>query len=539
MFGFVNDKAALPFPAPETRSPADSLLRRRDNMNIKPQLNDFESYLKGAAKDKPVRENSFKTADNQAMERRNERVEYKETDSARQAVKEDNGPKPEDDGRKDVYGAANKNGVSNDQADTDNVSAQTPEQPVADDPASMSGGASITVIAAAQAQNITSLVQMPAMVVTELTEPVAGVQPVDTASGDQLTQLQVNLAAGELPGNQQPEAAAETVTGNQQNTAVQTAATGQNAADSLMGVTQQDTGAANGPMAAAFNQAMNEAMAERMAAETAPKDTGSREPAQSQVKTNTVARDGSKESALNSAVLEVFQDKVDAQAATKSLVQSKENLQQSLQNPELGKTLAAGAESKPLNLAVLQTQLAVGENPDKTGSVPVMPLQQHPLPGGQFSEITGATAPAAGKEPLFSQIMEHARLMLSGNQSELEMSLKPDHLGKLQLKVSIENQVVTARFVAESQQVKQIIETNLNQLRDQLRENGLQVDYLSVSVGTGTGDQLFSQNAGNQSQSGSGHDSRPYTDDMSGISLDGDTVPAPKSLQDTVIDLIA
>jgi flagellar hook-length control protein FliK len=529
MIGLTNEKAALPFPAPESKSTVDNLYQRKENVNRKSGPSGFENYLKAAAteKNKPVRETGSKAADQQAIDRRDRGMDNKIPDS-KQAVKEDKGLQK--DARDDVESKTEDN--------TD-VSAKTPEQPVTDSPVAQSGESQNAAIAGAQAQSMNPGVQTVVEEGIQLTELIAGVQSADAVAGNDGAQLQMNLPTGALLNSQVSETPVETVAGNQQTIEAQPTATGQNAVDALMGLTQNPN-SATGETSAASNQMMNEAIAALMNAETPKKDNSAPKTAnQPQIKTAESTANGLKGTVVNASVLEVFQDKVTTEAATQSLVQSKDELHQSLRNAAVENSMAADAGNKPLNLAVLQTQLAVGENPDQANAVPVTPLQQQQLPGGQFQEITGTTAQTAGKDQLFTQIMDHAKLMLSGNQSEMEMSLKPDHLGKLQLRVLVENQVVTARFMAESQQVKQIIETNLNQLRDQLRENGLQVDLLSVSVGTGTGEQLFNQTAGNPNQSGNSRDSRSYTDDMSDSSIAGDTVSAPKSLQETVIDLIA
>jgi len=46
-----------------------------------------------------------------------------------------------------------------------------------------------------------------------------------------------------------------------------------------------------------------------------------------------------------------------------------------------------------------------------------------------------------------------------------------------------DNGIITARFVAENYQVKEIIESNFNTLHESLNAQGLNVSQLSVSVG--------------------------------------------------------
>jgi len=100
--------------------------------------------------------------------------------------------------------------------------------------------------------------------------------------------------------------------------------------------------------------------------------------------------------------------------------------------------------------------------------------------------IKGPEKPAGEIVPprneIVFQIVEKAKVVLDGKKSEMVMDLKPDNLGKLSLKVVTENGIVMAKFVAESQQVKQVIETNMQLLRDSLEKQGMHIQGFSVSV---------------------------------------------------------
>jgi len=69
------------------------------------------------------------------------------------------------------------------------------------------------------------------------------------------------------------------------------------------------------------------------------------------------------------------------------------------------------------------------------------------------------------------------------NISQIKITLKPDYLGDVSLKIVSENGIVSAQFTAENQRVKEIIESNFNNLKNMLDEQGVQVSALSVSVG--------------------------------------------------------
>jgi len=94
------------------------------------------------------------------------------------------------------------------------------------------------------------------------------------------------------------------------------------------------------------------------------------------------------------------------------------------------------------------------------------------------------------REQVFQQIIQKAHLLVAGEHAELNIQLKPDHLGKLTMQVVVENGLVTAKFAAESMQVKELIEANLGNLRQTLTNQGLKVDQITVSVNQG-GDQML------------------------------------------------
>lgn len=92
---------------------------------------------------------------------------------------------------------------------------------------------------------------------------------------------------------------------------------------------------------------------------------------------------------------------------------------------------------------------------------------------------------------IFGQIAQKAKLMVAPGVTEMQIQLKPEVLGKLNLTISSENGMVTAKFNAESHTVKAIIEANLSSLKDALTQQGVKVDQLVVDVGTQSHQQGF------------------------------------------------
>lgn len=93
------------------------------------------------------------------------------------------------------------------------------------------------------------------------------------------------------------------------------------------------------------------------------------------------------------------------------------------------------------------------------------------------------------KAEVTAQIIEKAETMIREDKSEMILQLKPDSLGKISLKIIHERGEIIARFVAESEQVKAVLEGNMQLLKDSLQKSGVMVQSLEVSVGQQGGNQ--------------------------------------------------
>lgn len=95
---------------------------------------------------------------------------------------------------------------------------------------------------------------------------------------------------------------------------------------------------------------------------------------------------------------------------------------------------------------------------------------------------------------VIKQVSEKIDVNLLEDKSEMIIKLKPDHLGKVTVEIAVENGNITAKFLAESQKVKEILEASMQDLKDHLANQGMVVQDLSVSVGNGGRGPLFEQN---------------------------------------------
>lgn len=82
-----------------------------------------------------------------------------------------------------------------------------------------------------------------------------------------------------------------------------------------------------------------------------------------------------------------------------------------------------------------------------------------------------------------SEIAQKAGAFLSKDRNEMNIQLSPENLGKITIKIGLNDGSLTGKIYAENFSVKEIIEANLDQLRDSLGEKGLNIAGLDVEVG--------------------------------------------------------
>ena len=203
----------------------------------------------------------------------------------------------------------------------------------------------------------------------------------------------------------------------------------------------------------------------------------------------------------------------DVVPVTDNAMDMQENLQQNLyrQNqPKFSETkLVANEEGEMVSQLVEE---AVGDKvPPQTEPARVVhnesisAFQQsldENLTGAKMSAEVNQTQNMQEDFDVPKQIVEQARLLRRGEDTQMVIKLHPDHLGELTLKVSVSaNGAVNASFHSDNAQVRAIIENTLVQLKQELNNQGLKVDNVDVYAGLtdghlpqGEGQQSWQQN---------------------------------------------
>lgn len=97
------------------------------------------------------------------------------------------------------------------------------------------------------------------------------------------------------------------------------------------------------------------------------------------------------------------------------------------------------------------------------------------------------------------QIVQQIKVVIRPEQTDMQMTLHPEHLGRLQLAVTSKDGVMTASFTVQNEMVKQALEAQMQDLKNAFTEQGLKVEAVEVNVSTSEFTQE-DQTGGNQQQ---------------------------------------
>lgn len=95
---------------------------------------------------------------------------------------------------------------------------------------------------------------------------------------------------------------------------------------------------------------------------------------------------------------------------------------------------------------------------------------------------------AVPEKAVLHQITTKFQLLTGQHGSEVRVQLKPDQLGSIKISIEVVQDTVTTRMQVENEKVKQIIESNMQTLKNALEESGIKVEKFEVTVDQGQGE---------------------------------------------------
>jgi flagellar hook-length control protein FliK len=115
------------------------------------------------------------------------------------------------------------------------------------------------------------------------------------------------------------------------------------------------------------------------------------------------------------------------------------------------------------------------------------------------SAASSGTEPLSASQPkdLIYQVAERIQFQIREGKGEMRIQLKPDGLGRLEIKAQTTANGVVARISTETSSMKTYLESNLQLLQQNLQDQGLKVERIQVIVQNESDSQAAS---GHQSQ---------------------------------------
>ena len=118
----------------------------------------------------------------------------------------------------------------------------------------------------------------------------------------------------------------------------------------------------------------------------------------------------------------------------------------------------------------------------ETVSVHKVHSQQSTMTVGTQTTTSASNQVNISKEDVLAQIHSKLQMMNSTSNTKLTMVLNPESLGKVSIQLMNTKDGLTAELQVASQAVKDILDSNLSNLKDTLSAQGVQVNDMSVKV---------------------------------------------------------
>lgn len=83
---------------------------------------------------------------------------------------------------------------------------------------------------------------------------------------------------------------------------------------------------------------------------------------------------------------------------------------------------------------------------------------------------------------IMDQIMDHMKIQLKPGMEQLQLQLHPESLGTVHIQLTNKGGEITAQFHVQNETVKAAIESQVAELRESLREQGVKVEAVEVTV---------------------------------------------------------
>ncbi len=170
-----------------------------------------------------------------------------------------------------------------------------------------------------------------------------------------------------------------------------------------------------------------------------------------------------------------------------------------------------GEEIQPAAQQELTTDTSTTTNPMMSltdlqkAQLAATPLEKSAVPTMNAANFTGE---------MTEHVLKNMKITLAGGISEAKISLFPKNLGHIDVKLTMHDGQLVAHFAAETLAGKQMLESQLPQLRQALQSQGLQVEKLEVTQNAEMQSSMFQDGRQGQSSNQSQRQSKDRSIDF-------------------------
>lgn len=208
------------------------------------------------------------------------------------------------------------------------------------------------------------------------------------------------------------------------------------------------------------------------------------------------------------------------QSQNASVLKKETVLTSSTMNTSMSEAGEAELTNAPITKGTVVGEMIKSDSTQETTpEVVVVSGDNEVITAGQLSLRGGITAPLKAEVPIapvpvqqFAQEMSgfitgKLEIVQKGGIAEATISLFPENLGQVDVKITMQNGHLVAQFMTEHSGAKDLLEQQMNQLRSALLSQGLQVEKLEVTQNNTPLNSQWGQE-GRQPGSGSGQQGR-------------------------------
>ncbi|MBD5546566.1 MAG: hypothetical protein HDQ97_04100 [Lachnospiraceae bacterium] len=157
----------------------------------------------------------------------------------------------------------------------------------------------------------------------------------------------------------------------------------------------------------------------------------------------------------------------------------------------------------------------------QTGNLQMDALIQNRVQTAEVSFEQTATVFSEQTREIMDQIMDYMKIQLKPGMDQLEMQLHPESLGTVHIQLSSKGGEVTAQFQVQNETVKAAIESQIASLQESLKEQGIKVEAVQVTVENHGFESNLWQGQGREENASSHNNSRKSPRRINLNDLDG------------------